>query len=208
MSEQIPGIQRGLGNLTPEVWQRMSSSIYETEESQGRRPPSADVDQGIVTFPALITGYNLINPTEQEFTNPRRRYYYRWSEVELKFTINAGMTATIPTGARTSGTPTGDLFIPGINGSEIGQPTNRSSSMLGVNLDIYPERVAVMPSVHRSDPISAGGIIDTVHETSGPLVMLSLLRCVVDDEPGTGNDRQHALVGMFYSAIKFDGVCD
>lgn len=208
MSGNIPPITQGLGKFTPDVWRRMSESIYETEESQGKRPPSRDDDQGIVTFPAQITGYNLINPSEQSFTNPSRFYYYRWSEVELKFTINDGVTVTVPTGARTSGTPGDDTFIPAINGSELGQPSDRNSSMLGVNLEGYPERVAVMPSVHRDDPVSGSGIVDTVHTTVGPIVMLSLLRCVVDEEPGTGNNRQHPIIGMFYSAIKFDGVCD
>ncbi len=207
MSGNIPPITQGLGKFTPDVWRRMSDSIYETEESQGKRPPSRDDDQGIVTFPARITGYYLINPSEQSFTNPSRFYYYRWSEVELKFTINDGVTVTVPEGARESGLPGDDTFIPAINGSELGQPSDRNSSMLGVNLEAYPERVAVMPSVHRSSPVSGSGIVDTALTSIGPIVMLSLLRCVVD-EPSAGGGRQHPIIGMFYSAIKFDGVCD
>ena len=208
MSGTIPSITQGLGKFTPDVWRRMSQSIYETEETPGKRPPSQDLDQGIVTFPVQITGYNLIDSNDQSFTDPSRFYYYRWRGVEFKFTIKDGVTVTVPEGARESGTPGDELFIPAINGSELGQPSDRESCMLGVNLEGYPERVAVMPSVHRDDPISASGTVDEEHTTVGPIVLLSLLQCVVDEESGEGNDRQHSIIGMFYSAIKFDGPCD
>jgi len=205
---KIPGIQTGLGNLTPDVWRRMSNSIYSTEENAGERPPASSPNIPIAPFPALITGYNLIDPTDQDFENPRRRFYYQWNEVSVRFTKNNGVTVELFEGSRTSSTPGQPDFLPAINGAEVGQPTQRESSILGVRLDNYPERVAMMPAVHDSTPVHSGGTLNTAQVTDGPLVMMSLIPCVIDEDPGSGDDRQFPLIGMFYSAIKFDGVCD
>ena len=211
---QIPPITTGLGKFTPEVWSRMSDSIYTAEELSGKTSPQRRVaEPNPVTFPARITGYFLKNETgnpTQETSNPRRRYYYSWEEVSVNFTIPTGLSVTKFDGARESGTPGDSTFIPGVNGSEFGQPTDRSSCMLGVNLDLYPENVAVMPSIHEGQPISDSGVVNSAQTGDGPVVMLTLLRCTIDVN-GEGEptpEGQFRNIAFFYSAINVDGPCD
>ena len=211
---QIPPITTGLGNLTPEVWSRMSNSIYQSEQFAGDvRPQRQVANPNPITFPAKITGYFLIedpdNPS-QDTTNPRRQFYYTWEEVGINASPT-GISATKFNGARESGnSPSDPIFIPGINGAEYGQPDNRESAILGINLGLYPERVAVMPSIHRSSSLSASGVVDTEHnDARGPLVMLTLLRCTVNTSGGEPDpDDQYRTVAMFYSAVNIDGPCD
>ena len=212
---QIPPITTGLGNLTPEVWSRMSNSIYQSEQFFGDVGPQRQVaNPNPITFPAKITGYFLIQDTSnpsQEPTNPRRRFYYAWEEVSINATPT-GLTVSTFNGARESGnSPSDPTFIPGVNGAEYGQPTTRNSSLLGVNLDRYPENVAVMPSIHRAAPVSSGAVVDTVHNDAlGPLVMLTLLRCTVETGPNGNPDpsNQYRTIAMFYSTVNVDGPCD
>ncbi len=212
---QIPPITTGLGNFTPEVWSRMSNSIYQSEQFFGDVGPQRQVpNPNPITFPALLTGYFLIqdtsNPSQQP-TNPRRLFYYTWEEVGINATPT-GLTASTFNGARESGnSPSDPTFIPGINGAEYGQPTSRNSALLGINLERYPENVAVMPSIHRASTVSSGPVVDTQHnDARGPLVMLTLLRCTVDTN-AKGNpdpDDQYRTIAMFYSAVNVDGPCD
>ena len=51
----------------------------------------------------------------QDFSNPKRQFYYTWEEVALKFNINSGFTFETLDGARTSGTLADDDFTPAIN---------------------------------------------------------------------------------------------
>ena len=101
---QIPPINTGLGNLTPDVWSRMSNSIYQSEQFAGDvRPQQQVANPNPVTFPARLTGYFLKNETgnpTQDTSNPRRRFYYRWEEVSLNFTIATGLSVTKFNGAR------------------------------------------------------------------------------------------------------------
>lgn len=211
---QIPPINTGLGNLTPDVWSRMSNSIYQSEQFAGDvRPQQQVANPNPVTFPARLTGYFLKNETgnpTQDTSNPRRRFYYRWEEVSLNFTIATGLSVTKFNGARESGVPGDTTFIPGINGAEYGQPITRTSSLLGVNLDLYPENVAVMPSIHANNPISENGVVDSAQDASGPLVMLTLLRCTIDtnDKGDPEPEGQFESVAYFYSAVNVDGPCD
>jgi hypothetical protein len=201
--------------FTPEVWSRMSNSIYQTEQFFGDVRPQRQVpNPNPITFPALITGYFLIedtsNPT-QEPDNPSRLFYYTWEEVGINATPT-GLTASKFNGSRESGnSPSDPTFIPGINGAEYGQPTTRTSSLLGVNLERYPEEVAVMPSIHRASTVSSGATVDTAHnDARGPLVMLTLLRCTVDtNAKGSPDpDDQFRTIAMFYSSVNVDGPCD
>ena len=208
MSGNIPPITQGLGKFTPDVWRRMSDSIYETEESQGRRPPSRENDQGIVTFPAKITGYQVIDSVSgSDFTNPKRQYLYTWQEVSLQFSVNAGLTIDAFTGGRTSGAVGDADFVPAINGSEVGVPSSRSGSFLGINLEqnSYPP-VAMMPSVN-GDEVNNCGEVNLSGSSNGPLVLLNILRCKTDAEPGTGLDKQLSLIAFFYSSFELDGCC-
>ena len=209
---QIPPITTGLGNFTPEVWSRMSNSIYQSEQFFGDVRPQQKVAQpNPVTFPVKITGWVMINEASgQDFSNPKRQFYYTWEEVALKFNINSGFTFETLDGARTSGTLADDDFTPAINGSEIGVPTSRSGSFLGVNLEgnEYPP-VAMMPSVNGDTVNDCGELIQN-GSSNGPLVMLTILKCKQDDDdPNAGSGfRQLPFVGFFYSAFLLDGCCE
>ena len=209
---QIPPITTGLGNFTPQVWSRMSKSIYATEELDGRIAPQRNVaNPNPVTFPAKITGWVKMNEASgSDFSNPKRQFYYTWEEVALQFNINTGFSFQTLAGGRTSGSLADDDFTPAINGSEIGVPTSRSGSFLGINLEgnEYPP-VAMMPSVN-GDLVNDCGELDQNGSSNGPLVMLTILKCKQDsDDPGAGSGfRQLPFVGFFYSAFQLDGCCE
>lgn len=193
----------------------MSNSIYQSEKFFGDVAPQRRVpNPNPITFPALLTGYHLIQDTNnpgQNTDNPSRRFYYTWEEVGINATPT-GYTYRTFNGARVSGAaPGAEDFIPGINGAEVGQPTYRASSHLGVNLDLYPQSVAVMPAIHRNSPVSDAGVVSTpINDGQGPLVMLTILRTKIDlNEDGFPSpSTQYKQVGMFYSASKIDGICD
>lgn len=208
---QIPPITTGLGNLTPEVWSRMSNSIYQSEQFFGDVGPQRQVaNPNPVTFPAKITGWVKINEVSgSDFTNPKRQYYYTWEEVALKFNINTGLTVETLEGGRSSGTLADDDYTPAINGSEIGVPASRVGSFLGINLEgnEYPP-AAIMPSVN-GDSTNGCGEVDQSGSSDGPLVMLTILKCKQDDDDPSGGSafRQLPFVGFFYSAFQLDGCC-
>jgi len=206
---QIPPISTGLGNLTPEVWSRMSNSIYQSEQFFGEVEPQKRVAQpNPVTFPAKITGFQLLDSISgSEFSNPKRQYLYTWQEVALQFSVNAGLTFETLSGGRTSGSVGDDDFLPAINGSEIGVPSSRSGAFLGINLEgnEYPP-VAMMPSVNGGS-VNGCGEVDQTGTSNGPLVMLTILKCKQDDKPGEGLNKQLPFVGFFYSAFQLDGCC-
>lgn len=205
---KIPGIQTGLGNFTPDVWRRMSDSIYSTEENAGERPPASSPDIPIAPFPAKITGYQVIDSVSgSDFTNPKRQYLYTWQEVSLQFSVNAGLTIDAFTGGRTSGAVGDADFVPAINGSEVGVPSSRSGSFLGINLEqnSYPP-VAMMPSVN-GDEVNNCGEVNQTGTSNGPLVLLNIIRGRLDDDPGTGLDKQEPLIAFFFSSFQLDGCC-
>lgn len=198
----------------------MSNSIYETEKFAGQvRPQRQEVNPNPITFPALITGYDMI--TGDVSGTARRMYYYTWKEVAIKAEPTV-LTAVDFDGQRTSsGNPSGGggpsgpespYFIPGINGAEYGIPIIKESATLGVDLSKYPSKVVTMPAVHRFNgpPIRDGDSVDTsIESASGPLVMMTLLRCVFEPEEGVDVfGSQYRNVAFFYSASKIDGDCD
>ena len=198
----------------------MSNSIYETEKLNGQvRPRRQEVNPNPITFPALITGYDMI--TQNVSGVARRVYYYTWKEVAIKAkptVINVvdfdgqRTSAGIPGGGGGPGGPANPYQIPGINGAEFGIPIIKESATLGVDLSKYPSKVVTMPAVHRfqGPPIRDGDSVETsIESASGPLVMMTLLRCVFEPEEGVDVfGSQFREVAFFYSASKIDGDCD
>jgi hypothetical protein len=200
----IPPISKGLGRFTPELWSRMSQSIYVTEglSSSATQLAKSGRDQNPVTFPAKIKGFKKFENFPSGYEDPRRQYEYQWEEVSVQYSRSGGLTVSTFNSARVSGTPDDENYTPAFNGSEVGLPDTRSGSIQGVNLSGYPEKSGVMPSVNSDEPVGSEGEPLESGTCDGPLVMLTLLSCKDSDEEGS-----QRVIGFFYSGVNIDGVC-
>ena len=222
-------ITQGLGKLTPAVWQTLGETVRDVRVLRSQAQADAQRYVNPEMFFAKITGYQLVQSEsgeteEGQIENPKRVYVYDWEEVKFQINLNPDTELSPPQrlvvvstwdGARTS-TSAGKA----LNLSEIGQPTTRSESFLGVMLsqNDYPQ-VATVPSINGSNTNQAGEIEPT-GTGSGPVVPMYLVECQnpevkeVDDEgvptddvEQDGNQGNSAVAAVFYSAFNMYGAC-
>ena len=222
-------ITQGLGKLTPAVWQTLGETVRDVRVLKGQAGGGAQRYVNPEMFFARITGYQLVQSEsgqtdEGQIPNPKRVYVYDWEEVKFQINLNPDKDLSPPQnlvvvstwdGARTS-TSAGKA----LNLSEIGQPTSRSESFLGVMLEAnqYPQ-VATVPTINGSNTNTAGEIEPT-GTGSGPVVPMYLVECQnaetnevdkdgqpTDDVEQNGNQGNSAVAAVFYSAFNMDGAC-
>jgi hypothetical protein len=222
-------ITQGLGKLTPAVWQTLGETVRDVRVLKGQAGGRAQRYVNPEMFFAKITGYQIVQSesgsvVDGQIPNPKRVYVYDWEEVRFQINLNPNTDLDPPQslvvvstwdGARTSSDAGKALNL-----SEIGQPTSREVSFLGVMLDAnqYPQ-VATVPTIHGADTNTAGSI-EPSDTGTGPVVPMYLVECQnaevkevddkgqpTDDVEQNGNQGNSAVGAVFYSPFNMDGQC-
>ena len=218
-------ITQGLGKLTPAVWQTLGETVRDVRVLKGQAGGRAQRYVNPEMFFARITGYQLVQSEsgetiEGQIPNPKRVYVYDWEEIKIQINLNPESTQDLVVVSTWDGARTSTNEGKALNLSEIGQPTSRSLSFLGVMLEAnqYPQ-VATVPTINGSNTNTAGEIEPT-GTGSGPVVPMYLVECqnpetkVVDDDGQVtdeverdGNQGNSAVGAVFYSPFNMDGAC-
>lgn len=218
-------ITQGLGKLTPAVWQTLGETVRDVRVLKGQAGGRAQRYVNPEMFFAKITGYQLVQSEsgetiEGQIPNPKRVYVYDWEEIKIQINLNPESTQDLVVVSTWDGARTSTDAGKALNLSEIGQPTSRSLSFLGVMLEAnqYPQ-VATVPTINGSNTNTAGEIEPT-GTGSGPVVPMYLVECqnaetkVVDDDGQVtdeverdGNQGNSSVGAVFYSPFNMDGAC-
>lgn len=218
-------ITQGLGKLTPAVWQTLGETVRDVRVLKGQAGGRAQRYVNPQMFFARITGYQLVQSEsgetiEGQIPNPKRVYVYDWEEIKIQINLNPESTQDLVVVSTWDGARTSTNAGKALNLSEIGQPTSRSLSFLGVMLEAnqYPQ-VATVPTINGSNT-NAAGEIEPTGTGSGPVVPMYLVECqnaetkVVDDDGQVtdeverdGNQGNSAVGAVFYSPFNMDGAC-
>jgi hypothetical protein len=219
-------ITQGLGKLTPAVWQTLGETVRVLLVLKGQAGGRAQRYVNPEMFFARITGYQLVQSesgetTEGQIPNPKRVYVYDWEEIKIQINLNPESTQDLVVVSTWDGARTSTSAGKALNLSEIGQPTSRSLSFLGVMLEAnqYPQ-VATVPTINGSNTNTAGEIEPT-GTGSGPVVPMYLVECQnpevkevdddgvpTDDVEQDGNQGNSSVAAVFYSPFNMDGTCE
>ena len=133
---QYPTISHGLGNLTPDLWERVSAMLRDYEkDNKNETRKTFKQNSNATIFLAQLTKANAIGSTDN-------RYYYEWEEINM---VDAN-TVEEKLGGR-SGTEA-------INLCEIPNTANNVAPAIDLDGDTYPDGF---------DMRAIGNCIDTVY---------------------------------------------
>lgn len=123
---QYPTIEQGLGNLSPDLWNRIMRMLlsFETKDRDetSKEPEGSDT---IIVFPAILAKAKCIDPN---------RYIYSWSAIQL--TDANGTLATVP--PRTSEGDNDEWDYAALNLMEIPNTATYAAPGVDMSADTYP----------------------------------------------------------------------
>jgi len=182
MSE-YPRITKGLGKLSPTLWDRLTRMLQAYESTyprdERRKPEGVKADE---SFPAVLARAKCIDPN---------RYIYSWSAVVIQ--DDNSVIATTP--ARTSEGENDEWDFAAINLMEVANTETRASAGVDMSADTYPTGFT-MQAIGGG---SCGTTDCEVNLAVSPVVMLTKL---------TGRTTETTERYVFSNTNEHDGSCN
>lgn len=164
---EYPRISQGLGELTPELWNRLMVALKYIEGALDLSEQDAlvnlvdDVVEPKTSFLAVITGFTEIA------TN---RFQYDWNEISPQLD-SGGLSSSTPSGKPLTSTDVGKAY----NLCELYNTSTLVGSGVDVGDDNYPSGFDMMPigncgNLSGGSNVSVGVIMNLVRDIKGKVV--------------------------------------